>query len=90
MPLLTKCLYSTFNRNSEYYLVNEAHLINFEALSYKNDLKCAELIVHEVEYFTAKRQGRQIEFDFKQDFSYENKQLKRTVFYFNLTVRALI
>lgn len=54
MPLLTKCLYSTFNRNSEYYLVNEAHLINFEALSYKNDLKCAELIVHEVEYFTAK------------------------------------
>ena len=53
MPLLTKCLYSTFNRNSEYYLVNEAHLINFEAL--KNDLKCAELIVHEVEYFTAKR-----------------------------------
>lgn len=55
MPLLTKCVYSTFNRNSEYYLVNEAHLINFEALSYKNDLKCAELIVHEVEYFTAKR-----------------------------------
>lgn len=55
MPLLTKCLYSTFNRNSEYYLVNEAHLINFEALSYKNDLKYAELIVHEVEYFTAKR-----------------------------------